>query len=67
MRKILPSLLALAGAALPAGAALADAANPVCPEERVFFDPGNGEARLLRRASQELARDQPRECRATRS
>ena len=43
MRKILPPLLALAGAALPAGAALADAANPVCPEERVFFDPGNGE------------------------
>src|SRR5258705_7311511 len=43
MRKILPPLLALAGAVFPAGPALADAANPVCPEERAFFDPGNGE------------------------
>src|SRR5258706_2058353 len=34
--------LILAGAAF-APVAFADAFNPVCPTERAFFDPGNGE------------------------
>src|SRR5678815_514084 len=34
--------LLLAGIGI-APAALADASNPVCPAETVFFDPGNGE------------------------
>jgi glucose/arabinose dehydrogenase len=42
MKRILPSLFAVAGA-LAWQAALADKANPVCPEETVFYDPGNGE------------------------
>src|SRR5882672_8697462 len=35
--------LVLAGIALAPATASADAFNPVCPAERAFFDPGNGE------------------------
>ena len=35
--------LVLTGIAITPVAALADAANPVCPEETAFFDPGKGE------------------------
>jgi hypothetical protein len=46
MKRIVQSLLVFAGAAF-APAALADAFNPVCPEERVFYDPGRGEDIVL--------------------
>src|SRR5262245_3509290 len=43
MKGIASSALILVGAALAPAAALADAFNPVCPNERAFFNPGNGE------------------------
>src|SRR5438046_2111188 len=39
----LSAALLLAGIAVAPPAALADASNPVCPRESVFFDPGNAE------------------------
>src|SRR5205814_6037386 len=39
----LSAALLLAGIAVAPVAALADASNPVCPVETVFFDPGNAE------------------------
>jgi glucose/arabinose dehydrogenase len=42
-RNALAAALVLAGIAAAPPAALADASNPVCPVETVFFDPGNGE------------------------
>jgi glucose/arabinose dehydrogenase len=42
MRRAIP-LLSLAGVFLAPAPALADAFNPVCPAERVFYNPGDGE------------------------
>jgi len=42
-RHALAAALLLAGIAVAPATALADAFNPVCPVERAFFDPGNGE------------------------
>jgi glucose/arabinose dehydrogenase len=42
-RSAVASALILAGTALAPAPAFADASNPVCPTERAFFDPGNGE------------------------
>ena len=42
-RSALAAALVLAGIAVAPPAALADASNPVCPAETVFFDPGNAE------------------------
>jgi len=42
-RNALAAALVLAGIAVAPPAALADASNPVCPRESVFFDPGNAE------------------------
>src|SRR5882762_3718177 len=42
-RSALAAALVLAGIAVAPPAALADASNPVCPRESVFFDPGNAE------------------------
>src|SRR5207302_9040773 len=39
----LAAALLLAGIAVAPVAALADASNPVCPAETVFFDPGHGQ------------------------
>ncbi len=39
----LAAALVLAGIAVAPVAALADASNPVCPAETVFFDPGHGQ------------------------
>lgn len=41
------AMLVLTGVGISAPAALADKANPICPEESVFFDPGNGEDIVL--------------------
>jgi len=42
-RKAVAAALFLAGIAVVPPAALADASNPVCPAETVFFDPGHGQ------------------------
>src|SRR5260370_41158843 len=42
-RKAVGAALFLAGIAVVPPAALADASNPVCPAETVFFDPGHGQ------------------------
>src|SRR5437879_9723724 len=42
-RNALAAALFLAGIAVVPPAALADASNPVCPAETVFFDPGHGQ------------------------
>src|SRR5260221_3837823 len=42
-RDALAAAIVLAGIAVAPPAALADASNPVCPRESVFFDPGNAE------------------------
>src|SRR2546429_3157524 len=44
----LSAALLLAGIAVAPVAALADASNPVCPVETVFFDPGNAEDLVCR-------------------
>src|SRR5262245_12452394 len=41
--------LALAGIGIAPSVAFADVANPVCPKETVFFNPGNGEDIVLPR------------------
>src|SRR5437899_1828414 len=43
IRNALAAALFLAGIAVVPPAALADASNPVCPAETVFFDPGHGQ------------------------
>ena len=42
MKRAIP-LLSLAGVFLAPAPALADAANPVCPNEHVYYNPGDGE------------------------
>jgi len=42
-RSAVAAALVLVGLGLAPVSALADASNPVCPTETVFFDPGNGE------------------------
>ncbi len=42
-RSVAAAALILMGAAVFPAASFADASNPVCPVESVFFDPGNGE------------------------
>jgi len=45
------SALVLAGIGIAPPVAFAEAANPVCPGETVFFDPGNGQDIVLPRGS----------------